>query len=110
MTLDPTSTLDSRELDPHDSRHGVIAHEPAGGATKAVSALLSNLAGQLGIPIAQISPGSSLTRDLGLDRWDLFELIEGLEAELPIAVSDEAIEGLRCVSDLVEAVTAAGAR
>lgn len=59
---------------------------------------------ELGIPREEVSPESSLTDDLGLDRWDLFELLERLEAVYAVKVPDAVVDRIGSVSELADAL------
>ena len=75
------------------------------GVTKTVIRLL---AGSLGVEVAEISPGSHLVDDLGMDSLNAAELIVDIEDTFGIEFGLEALEELthlNTVSDLVSSVT-----
>ena len=56
---------------------------------------------QLEVDPAIINEGSSLTGDLGADSLDLVDLAMSVEDEFDIELSDEALEKIKTVGDLV---------
>lgn len=56
---------------------------------------------QLEVDPAIINEGSSLTSDLGADSLDLVDLAMSVEDEFDIELSDEALEKIKTVGDLV---------
>jgi acyl carrier protein len=62
---------------------------------------------ELGIPREDLSPESSIAEDLGLDRWDLFELVEHLEAVYRASLEDKVVARLESLSDLAHALESA---
>ena len=56
---------------------------------------------QLEVDQSIISEGSSLTGDLGADSLDLVDLAMSIEDEFDIELSDEALEKIKTVGDLV---------
>lgn len=62
------------------------------------------VAARLGVRPEELSLRSSLLDELGLDRWDVFELIEALEQDFGVELDDATPERLRSISDLVTAL------
>lgn len=56
---------------------------------------------QLEVDSAIINESSSLTGDLGADSLDLVDLAMSIEDEFDIELSDEALEKIKTVGDLV---------
>ena len=56
---------------------------------------------QLEVDQSIISEGSSITGDLGADSLDLVDLAMSIEDEFDIELSDEALEKIKAVGDLV---------
>ena len=56
---------------------------------------------QLEVDQSIISEGSSITGDLGADSLDLVDLSMSIEDEFDIELSDEALEKIKTVGDLV---------
>lgn len=56
---------------------------------------------QLEVDESIISEGSSITGDLGADSLDLVDLAMSIEDEFDIELSDDALEKIKTVSDLV---------
>ena len=56
---------------------------------------------QLEVDQSIISEGSSITADLGADSLDLVDLAMSIEDEFDIELSDEALEKIKTVGDLV---------
>ena len=56
---------------------------------------------QLEVDQSIISEGSSITGDLGADSLDLVDLAMSIEDEFDIELSDEALEKIKTVGDLV---------
>lgn len=56
---------------------------------------------QLEVDPAIINESSSLTGDLGADSLDLVDLAMSVEDEFDIELSDEALEKIKTVGDLV---------
>ncbi|OGQ49976.1 MAG: acyl carrier protein [Deltaproteobacteria bacterium RIFCSPLOWO2_02_FULL_47_10] len=63
------------------------------------------IAEQLGINEEDISPESSLTDDLGADSLDIFEVVMALEEEFELEISDEEVDKIDTVNNLIEIVT-----
>jgi acyl carrier protein len=68
------------------------------------------IAEQLGVDRPVVTPDADIFLDFGADELDLIEIVMAMEDEFDIALSDEVVEGLATVGDLVAAVQAAGAR
>lgn len=56
---------------------------------------------QLEVDQSIISEGSTITGDLGADSLDLVDLAMSIEDEFDIELSDDALEKIKTVSDLV---------
>lgn len=56
---------------------------------------------QLEVDESIITPDASITSDLGADSLDLVDLAMSIEDEFDIELSDEAIEKIRTVGDMV---------
>ena len=56
---------------------------------------------QLEVDQSIINEGSSITGDLGADSLDLVDLAMSIEDEFDIELSDEALEKIKTVGDLV---------
>lgn len=56
---------------------------------------------QLEVDESIISEGSSITGDLGADSLDLVDLAMSIEDEFDIELSDEALDKIKTVGDLV---------
>ena len=56
---------------------------------------------QLEVDQSIINEGSSITGDLGADSLDLVDLAMSIEDEFDIELSDEALEKIKTISDLV---------
>ena len=57
---------------------------------------------QLEVDQSIISEGSSITGELGADSLDLVDLAMSIEDEFDIELSDDALEKIKTVGDLVE--------
>lgn len=62
------------------------------------------IAEQLGINEEDISPESSLADDLGADSLDIFEVVMALEEEFEIEISDEEVDKIDTVTNLIEII------
>ena len=56
---------------------------------------------QLEVDQSIITEGASITGELGADSLDLIDLAMSIEYEFDIELSDEALEKIKTVSDLV---------
>ncbi len=56
---------------------------------------------QLEVDQSIITEGASITGELGADSLDLIDLAMSIEDEFDIELSDEALEKIKTVSDLV---------
>ena len=56
---------------------------------------------QLEVDQSIITDGASITGDLGADSLDLVDLAMSIEDEFDIELSDDALEKIKTVSDLV---------
>ena len=59
------------------------------------------IAEQLGVDLAQVTPGASFTDDLGGDSLDVVELVMALEEAFEIEIPDEDAEKIGTVQDAV---------
>ena len=59
------------------------------------------LSEQLEVDQSIITDGASITGDLGADSLDLVDLAMSIEDEFDIELSDDALEKIKTVSDLV---------
>ncbi|MGI9591076.1 MAG: phosphopantetheine-binding protein [Myxococcota bacterium] len=62
----------------------------------------------LGFPREEVKPTSALREDLGLDEYDLAELVEELESELGGKIPDAMMWSSRTVGDLGRSLKPAG--
>ena len=58
------------------------------------------IAKEIGYPPEEVTPESRLAEELGLDFFDLAELVEALEARFPARISDSAFQSIRTVADI----------
>jgi acyl carrier protein len=74
----------------------------AGGSetTAMMSLLCQRIAAAFGFPLRDVVPAATLEHDLGLDRFDVFELLDALEAAFSVSIADEEAKSARTVSDL----------
>ena len=56
---------------------------------------------QLGVEQTSLVPEANLLDDLGADSLDLVELVMALEEEFGIEVSDDDLESMRTIDDVV---------
>ena len=59
----------------------------------------------LEVPAKKIANDKAFVADLGADQLDIVEILMTLEDTFDIAISDDAVEGLATVGQLVEVVT-----
>lgn len=64
--------------------------------------LMTMVAEQMGVDIAQVKPESRLKEDLQADSASVMMLIMDVENEFGIEVEDDAIEKVKTVGDLVK--------
>lgn len=66
------------------------------------------IVGELGFPVDRVTDDARLREDLGADSLNLYEIMFTLEEELVIAppISDEEIEQIGTVADLIKLVEA----
>ena len=62
------------------------------------------IAEQLEIDPEEITPEATFLEDLGADSLDAVELVMAIESEFDISVPDEALEQLKTVQDLLDAI------
>ncbi len=60
------------------------------------------IADQLGIDENTIEMDSSIVEDLGADSIDAIDLILSIQEEFDIEIPDEAVEGIKTISDIVK--------
>jgi acyl carrier protein len=65
------------------------------------------IAADLGVPIDEILPEARIFQDLGMDTFDLQELLEALEDEFEVVFPERAEALFRTVADIECAVHAA---
>lgn len=61
---------------------------------------------EIGYPLDQILPWSLLLEDLGLDPFDVAEIVTALEKRFSLRVPDHVLSSLRTIADLERSVTA----
>lgn len=64
-----------------------------------VKAIISD---QLGIDENTIEMDSSIVEDLGADSIDAIDLILSIQEEFDVEIPDEAVEGIKTISDIVK--------
>lgn len=57
---------------------------------------------QLGVETSEVTPGASMTADLGADSLDLVELIMAIEEEFGIEIPDGEAEKISTVQDIID--------
>lgn len=60
------------------------------------------IANQLGIDEDEVTPEVSLMDDLGADSLDIVELIMDFEDEFDMEISDEDVEKIKTVQDIID--------
>jgi acyl carrier protein len=64
------------------------------------------IAAQLGVDVSEVTMQSRLTEDLKADSIDVVAMIMDCESEFGIEISDEALETLKTVGDIVRYIEA----
>jgi acyl carrier protein len=76
------------------------------GKMEAVARRVTSIIGEhLGVDEASLVPEANLLDDLGADSLDVVELVMALEEEFGIEVSDDDVENIRTIRDIVEYVS-----
>ncbi|MBQ7132012.1 MAG: acyl carrier protein [Oscillospiraceae bacterium] len=60
------------------------------------------IADQLGVDEDSIAMDSDIVEDLGADSIDAIDLILSVQEEFDIEIPDEAVEGIKTISDIVK--------
>ncbi len=60
------------------------------------------IADQLGVDENTIEMDSSIVEDLGADSIDAIDLILSIQEEFDVEIPDEAVEGIKTISDIVK--------
>ncbi len=80
---------------------GVRRHRAAlRGAVSMSAAVCEVIAKEIGYPLEQVTPESRLGEQLGLDFFDLAELVEALESTFSAPIPDSALHSFRSVADI----------
>ena len=81
-----------------------VARITRGESSVSIESIITEIVGrQLGVDSKRIKPESLLDSDLGCDELDKIEMIMQIEGELDIAISDERMNSILTVADLVDA-------
>ena len=62
------------------------------------------LAEQLGVPADNVTRSAKLVADLGADSLDIIELVMAVEEEFDVEFSDEEVERLATVADVLSLI------
>ena len=65
-------------------------------------AVIAAIAKQLRIPAEKVTPASRIKDDLGADSLDLFEVVMAFEEEFGIEISQESLDEIDTVGDVLE--------
>ena len=90
---------------PARSRSGAGGNE----TTAMMSLLCQRIASEFGFPLQEVVPSATLEH-LGLDRFDVFEFLDALEAAFSVSIADEEAKSVRTVSDLEHLISTSLAR
>lgn len=63
--------------------------------------VVAMLAKQLNKPVAEVTPAKRIKEDLRADSLDIVDLIMNIEEKFDITVSDDAVETIKTVGDLI---------
>ena len=63
------------------------------------------VAEQLNVPLEEVTLESSFVDDLGADSLDLVELIMAMEEKFGFSISDEAVESIRTLKNLINYIS-----
>ena len=66
------------------------------------------LAAELNIDASTITPDTDLSRDLGADSLDLYEMIMALEEKYDITIPEEELKSIHTINDVMEILSANG--
>ena len=61
----------------------------------------SIVADQLDVEEEKVTAEASITEDLGADSLDVVDLVMSIEEEFDIEITDEAVENIKTVGDIV---------
>lgn len=57
---------------------------------------------QLDVDAEKVTMSASITEDLGADSLDMVDLVMSLEEEFDMEISDEAVENIKTIGDIVK--------
>ncbi|MDD6348168.1 MAG: acyl carrier protein [Lachnospiraceae bacterium] len=66
------------------------------------------LAAELNIDASTITPDTDLSRDLGADSLDLYEMIMAMEEKYDITIPEEELKSIHTINDVMEILSANG--
>lgn len=70
--------------------------------------LTRQIAPQLGVPVPSVTRSAKLVADLGADSLDILELVMAIEEEFDVDFSDEEVEHLATVGDVLSLIHVKG--